>query len=154
MGKAKKTIGIILLGFAILVAGLVYVVTWTGSTKDIVAVADQFKPDESWKFTSEVITPPRTICIDILCPEVRKEWEVDQRLDTKQEFETIAKIGQTVLTVEDDCLSESQIRESREICTAEGNVGNYRAKIEYRGVNTGGNKLQILLTVVEQKDAN
>ncbi len=63
----------VLLGFVI--AFFIFAVVYQGDTKPILSVADQFKPDKSWKLTEERVEPPRIICAgDIACPSVARWW--------------------------------------------------------------------------------
>lgn len=47
---------------------------WPGSTKKIEAMANQFQPSGEWKLQSERISPPRFICLQADCGEVRRVW--------------------------------------------------------------------------------
>ena len=66
-------------------AGLVIcLVLWRGSTKDIEAVADSFKPLEGWQQTSYVITPPQFLCFSGACPEISKSWILPNQITQKE----------------------------------------------------------------------
>lgn len=85
MVKGKKTTSFwkiarrILLGVGVIcgivVAFLIFAVFYGGDTRPILSVADEFKPDSSWKLTEERVEPPRIMCAgDIACPSVFRKW--------------------------------------------------------------------------------
>lgn len=85
--KKAARITIISLVVVFVVAGVVaWAATWTGSTKDIRAVADQFRPPASWQLVDEMIEPPRMLCLqDVACPSLHKSWKTSH-IVTKGEF--------------------------------------------------------------------
>ena len=71
-----KKIVLFFVATLIVLAGLlICLVSWRGSTKDIEAVADSFKPLDGWVETEREVIPPKVICLMGNCPEVYKSWE-------------------------------------------------------------------------------
>jgi hypothetical protein len=71
---------------ALFIGFMIFALFYRGSTKPILAVADKFKPDSSWRLTQESIEPPMVLCIgDLPCPNASRTWERD-RPATKDEL--------------------------------------------------------------------
>lgn len=63
---------------ALFIGFMIFALFYRGSTKPILAVADKFKPDSSWRLTQESIEPPMLLCIgDLPCPNASRTWERD-----------------------------------------------------------------------------
>ncbi len=134
--KRRWKIGsaIIIVAFSVIV-GLLLWLSYTGSSKEIVAVADQFKPDPSWQLKSEAIEQPRTFCGDVECPSVFRLWKTDYLL-SKDEFQKLITISGWDFTINGDCKLNSNIfGTSLPICSASGVINSYQVNISIRGSN-------------------
>ena len=78
---------------------------WHGSPKEILAVADKFKPQEGWQLKHETIYPPANFCIGQRCPSVWRFWETSEYYDnTKvEEFLKQAYGSNVAIEFEHDC---------------------------------------------------
>ena len=75
--KAIRIIQIIMVLTALAIPiAIVAWLMWHGSPKEILAVADKFKPQEGWVLVHEEVRPPANFCGDQACPEVVREWKV------------------------------------------------------------------------------
>ena len=144
-----------LLGSAIIIGGFIGVaalfgwVMYIGSSKEIVAVANQFKPDASWKLESESIVPPRTLCIDVECPSVGRVWKTKNLVSKVELRKQLDKSGWD-FPIEDDCLLDpGSWGAALPLCTARGNVDNYDISVSVRGSNTPG-KTDVGLSVIRR----
>src|SRR5690606_33894070 len=87
--KIAIIVGVILLAT---IATLVYLVLWTGSTKEIEAIADKFQPGESWTLVNERIEPPRMVCLgDVACPSISRTWNSQEMISREQYTKMIPK---------------------------------------------------------------
>lgn len=138
--KRRWKIGsaIIIVSFAIVI-GLLIWLSYTGSTKEIVAVADQFKPDPSWELKSEAIEPPRTFCGNIECPSVNRQWQTSNLIN-REELSSILKRSGWNFTIQGTCFMQNNRyhSDSIEVCSADGFVNNYVIKISVSGSNPSG----------------
>lgn len=81
------------------------VASYRGSIEPIKRVADQLKVDKKWKINTNIIRPPRLICIDdSACPSVHRSWSTGTPL-TKSEFQAVIQQSGWELVLEDDCRS-------------------------------------------------
>ena len=123
---------IIITAFAVVIAGLaafVYWFTWKGSTKEIVAVADQFKAPSDWQLVTDRVEPPRTICLDSRCPSLHRSSKTNSNL-TKQVLQEIVYRSGWKLVVDGDCEARTNTSGAVPVCTAEGLiVNNYQASV-------------------------
>lgn len=97
MSKRAKVI-ICTIGGALLITviGFTYALLWTGSTKEIVGVADSFHIPADWKKVSEQVEPPRLVCIgDLVCPSLIRKYQAYATISSK---ELISKILPTNVT--------------------------------------------------------
>lgn len=109
---------------------MIYFVAWffyVGSPKEIVSLADQFKPGLDWTLRQEHVEPPRSFCIDVDCPSVSKGWSLSKKID-RQQFENIASIGNSRLTLSDDCFKNEA---AVDFCDATGTVNGYEVTLTY-----------------------
>lgn len=92
-----KKIALFFVAALIVLAGLlIYAVSWRGSTKDIEAVADSFKPLDGWLQTDSRIVPPQFLCLMGNCPEVSKSWTVNSKItqnDVKKFIENFSQVN-------------------------------------------------------------
>lgn len=133
--------GVIIVGFLGLVAYLVFWAFYEGSPKEIVSVADQFKPQPEWQLKQDSVVPPRNGCIDIECPSVGRSWTLPQEINREQ-FEQIAQMGTTKLTISSDCFEKDETGYVIKSCDATGVIDGYDVSLSY-----SGSKPQIVLSV-------
>lgn len=57
---------------------------WHGSPKEILAVADKFKPQEGWQLKHETAYPPANFCIGQRCPSVWRQWKTSEYYSSAQ----------------------------------------------------------------------
>lgn len=109
----------------IVIMGFLFGLVYTGSTKEIIAVADQFQPDPSWTLESETITPPRIICIDSVCPQVVRSWSVGALADSDISLIASSYGGSTVR--DRDCVS-SGMGGFVSICSFEAKIQKFTVR--------------------------
>lgn len=76
----KKIVLFFVAALIVLAGLLIYAVSWRGSTKDIEAVADSFKPLDGWQQTDSRVVPPRFLCFSGACPEASKSWTIKDKI--------------------------------------------------------------------------
>lgn len=112
---------------------------YVGSSKEIVAIADQFKPDSSWELVSENIQPPATFCVDVECPSVHRSWNT-HTLISKVKLQQQLELSGWKFKIDNDCsLSPNIFGTGTTICSASGIVNGYSATVSISGSNTPGN---------------
>lgn len=119
---------------------------YVGSPKEILSVADQFKTKPEWQLTQNSVEPPRNSCIDIVCPSVGRSWILPQKLN-RENFEQIAYIGNTKLTITPDCFEKDKEGHVLESCDAVGIINDYDVVLTYYGRGIEHNKPVIILNV-------
>jgi len=106
--KILIVIGIVIVAF---VAAIIFILSWEGSPKKIVAFADQFQPPLSWKLTAESIKSPRLSCWDGGgCPHVNRGWLYSDIL-TYDDLEARLKQTDWQYTFDDRCQTMDQPKE-------------------------------------------
>ena len=131
--QIKRNIVISLIVFIILCVGFVAWMFWQGSPKEILGVANQFKPDSSWKLISEEVNPPRTMCFDVICPSVSRSWTLPGPITNIDQFQKIATIGNKKMEVPSTCfriIDTSQPAPSYS-CDASYVLDNYQITLSY-----------------------
>jgi hypothetical protein len=135
----------IIVGIVVTVAVLIFAINWfrdwtsyRGSPDEILAVADQFKPDPAWTLTREIVHPPANGCIDKQCPSLFRDWRVDSGL-TPEFIKQIEKLlGETEWNFDKGKVCEYQ--EHRK--DGKGNI--YQSTLTCRGtVNSFDSHLMI-----------
>lgn len=112
---------------------------YVGSPKEIMTVADQFKPDPSWELVSEKIQPPATFCIDVECPSVHRSWNT-HTLISKDKLQQQLELSRWNLKIDSDCTLDPNIfGAGTTICSASGVVNGYLVVVSISGSNTPGN---------------
>lgn len=135
----------IIIGLPLLVVGFIFI--YQGSPKEIVAVADQFQPDESWQLTTERIVPPAFTCLEANCPSVHRTWETGDNI-TKQEFQKVLNDSGWNFVIEDDCLPRANITGSGQtLCGAKGHIGDYQINVNAVGGNDSQSDGRIILSI-------
>lgn len=133
MGNKSKNLGwkigggIIVL-FIGLVVGLGFWLAYEGDPKEIISVADQFKPGVEWKLTNNHVEPPQNSCIDIECPSVSKTWESSTIITMNSLDQLIQQAGWQP-TYESDCFKITEERPTS-WCDVEFKVGNYYVTLD------------------------
>lgn len=128
--STKKQIIIAILLFITLLAGAVIWLGWSGSTKDIEAVANQFKPDSSWELAGSSITPPRTICLEGGCPSLGRVWKTGSVVDAEELQNILDKSGWSGINLGDRSCFDRLVAESNDLsCSADGEINQYAVQI-------------------------
>lgn len=92
----KKIVLCLFVGLMVLVGLVICLVLWRGSTKDIEAVADSFRPLEGWQQTKYKVVPPQFLCLMGNCPEMSKSWIVKGKItqnDAKKFIENFSQVN-------------------------------------------------------------
>lgn len=110
----------------IVIIGFLFGLLYTGSTKEIVAVADQFQPDPSWKLESETITPPRIICIDSVCPQVFRSWSLKSDSSSIDDIKSKLRVFGNNISSEYSCNSEVKLVGAGSSCHLFGNASKFK----------------------------
>lgn len=119
----KRVVVVLVAVPVIVIMGFLFGLVYTGSTKEIVAVANQFQPDPSWTLESEKITPPRIICIDSVCPQVVRSW-VLKDIDADA-LSMIFKSNYEAINMQEDDCKISNNSGSLPICSFRAMSGGY-----------------------------
>lgn len=138
--KREIIIGIVL--FIALVSSMAIWLGWSGSTKDIVGVADQFKPYSSWVLVSSHAVPPRTLCLgdDGACPSISRYWTVKTPITSADQFKKIAVIKNTNMTLLSECfyINTAAGRQDSSSCDASITLDGYKFLLSYYGTDNPG----------------
>ena len=92
----KKITLCLFVGLMVLVGLIACLVLWRGSTKDIEAVADSFRPLDGWQQTKYKVVPPQFLCLMGNCPEMSKSWIVKGKItqnDAKKFIENFSQVN-------------------------------------------------------------
>ena len=137
-GKRRWKIASAIIIFSLsIVIGLLLWLSYTGSSKEIEAVANQFKPDASWELISERITPPMTFCLDsVECPSIARRWKTETLLTRSEFVETLHRAGWN-FEVEGSCVLDNPNRygDSIGVCSASGVIESYEISVEVSSSN-------------------
>lgn len=137
----------LLICFAGAIYGLFF---YTGSTKEIVAVADQLQVDPSWKLDSESIHPPQSFCIDVECPSVSRNWITSNPIE-KSDLEQITKASGWNLSIDGNCNLDRLLAGSPTgYCEARGVVDEYEVIVAAIGSSSSPDEYRLSLSVVEK----
>ena len=74
MSSRKKIVVAIIIAVLVLPIILVTIGFWPGSTREAEEIADQLQPGEQWQLICIDNQPPRIICLQGHCGELRKIW--------------------------------------------------------------------------------
>ena len=137
--KRRWKIGsaIIIVAFSVVV-GLLLWLSYTGSSKEIVGVADQFKPDPSWQLKSEAIEPPRTFCGDVECPSVFRSWATNGVIGRDKLQAQLMESGLNFKITGDCILKPNVYGGGLPLCMASGVIDGYIIKVTVNGSNSPG----------------
>lgn len=123
----------IIIGFFIAAIAFFGWLFYVGSPKEIVAVADQFKPDPSWTLENEHVVPPQTMCIDVECPSLSKTWATKHLL-TREELQKRLDISGWEFQIDGDCLIKGNYYGTAlPVCSARGIINNFEVVVSIRG---------------------
>lgn len=122
---------------------------YVGSPKEIISMADQFKPGTEWKLRQDFVEPPRNSCIDKVCPSVSRSWDIPHKLNREQ-FEQIARMGNTKLTITPDCFEQFESGHFSEMCDTVDTLDGYYIELSYYG-GKGQDKPKVTLYVIEER---
>lgn len=107
-----------------------------GSSSEVVAVANQFKPDSSWELKAESIQGSRKICIDVECPSVWRQWKTDN-LVSKDELSQNLHASGWNFEIEGDCVLDPADKvEDKKVCSASGTADGYTVLVTIRSSNS------------------
>lgn len=124
------------------IAGIIFLFSYQGSTEPIKKVADQLKVDPNWKRVTDSAYPPRFICLgDNACPSLHRSWDAGKRLD-KTEFEALIKKSGWNLVIEDGCEFSDDKSSS---CWANGRVDDF--DVILRAHSSIGEKTEVALSI-------
>lgn len=132
---------------------LIWSIGWyfyEGSPREILSVADQFKPKPEWQLEQETVEPPRNSCIDIRCPSVGRSWILPTEMNREQ-FKEIAHVGQVQLAISTSCFEEDASGHVVKSCDAAGTIDGYSVSLSYSG-GGHGDKPTILLSIEENRE--
>ena len=139
----------------LLVGSIIFVSVYKGSTKEITAVADQFKPDADWVETNNNVTPPMILCLsDIKCPSVYRSWTANRPVSTDELIEKIKHAGWGNLKIEGDCNTTSFASGTPSgICDAYGTVGEYDVSVGLSATSNEPQKRTIGISIEPKKES-
>lgn len=122
---------------------------YTGSTKEIVAVADQLQVDPSWKLETESIRPPQSFCVDVECPSVSRNWKVSEPL-IRKDLENLLEASGWNFQIEETCIPDTTMpQQPSGSCSAKGIVGNYNVTLGITYFNNSEQTSVVGLSVTE-----
>jgi hypothetical protein len=140
----KKTTLCLFVGLVVLVGLIVCLVSWRGSTKDIEAVADSFRPLDGWQQTKYEVVPPQFLCFSGACPEISKAWTVPNQIKQKDVKKFIGNFSQ-VNANHSRCM-DYENNKTLDLCEYIGEKGGYQfdVMIDYQ---SSDNKTNIELFI-------
>lgn len=150
MNKVTRIVVILLSSIAILIVLITVIGFWPGSTKNIESIANRFQPDPSWTLESETINPPRIICLQADCGQIRKVWEIPKVITNRQEILSITKDMNAVFKFSDDCLEGLSTGTIGVSCRASSSIDNHATYIEY--IHSSDQKPRIILHIERDYD--
>lgn len=128
---------------------IVYYFSYRGDATEIVAVANQFKPDPSWKLVSEDITVPQNFCLNSSCPQVCRSWEINGSYELEDLEKLVTQTGWS-LSIEGTCVKNPRsFGAPTELCSAKGKVDKYKVSIIVSG-SINQNNDEVTLIVEEE----
>ncbi len=131
MSRTKKIVlGLIIVIAAVLGIGI-WTLFWTGSTKDVEAVADKFHPPSAWTLVDEQVEPPRMVCLgDVPCPQVTRTWKGDSEISYGDLKKMLADAGWD-FAIQGDCTLSDNASGNVSLCHASGNVDGFGVYVDY-----------------------
>ena len=125
---------VLIVFFGLFVWGIVSLF-WTGSSKEIQSVADQFQADSSWKLTQNQIEGPKNWCGDLVCPSVSRQWKTDHTL-SKEELKSVLNKSGWDFPINESCLpNKNAFGAHITACSAKGIVDKYRISVSISASN-------------------
>ena len=148
--RKLKIVSTLVILCVIALIGILFALFYVGSTKEIVAVADQFKPDSSWKLVTDDVQPPKAFCGDVECPRVYRGWSTKNVISKDLFIEQLRSSGFNFPVVGDCLLRSNDFGAATTLCSASGNINGYGVIVNVGGSNTPGSA-NIGLTIVKEK---
>lgn len=137
------------IAFLSYVGYIVYYFSYRGDATEIVAVANQFEPDPSWKLVSEDITVPQNFCGDLTCPRVYRSWKLKNSY-TPDGLKQLARQAGWDFPINGTCETNPQtVGPALVLCSADGIANGYRISIAISGSSSLSNKY-ISISVQEE----
>ena len=130
----KKIALCLCVGLMVLVGLVACLVLWRGSTKDIEAVADSFRPLDGWQQTKYKVVPPQFLCLMGNCPEMSKSWIVKGKItqnDAKKFIENFSQVN----TSHSQCVDYDD-GTALDSCEYVGERGRYQFSVMFEYKNT------------------
>lgn len=125
----KKLLVRVLIVLGVLVAFILFLFLYEGSTKPILSVADKFQPDPSWELVGESVEPPRFVCLNsVRCPSVSRVWNTGE-LVGKDEFKQILASSGLNFPIDGDCKRKTGVYGSVTLCSASGMVSEMKVTV-------------------------
>ena len=120
--NVRKIVVYVVISLMVLAGLVICLVLWRGSTKDIEAVADSFKPLDGWQQTKYKVVPPQFLCLMGNCPEVYKVWVYKDFIN----YDDIKKFtnDDKLLEIEDRCKDKNL-----DVCEFNGKRNGYQYRI-------------------------
>jgi len=108
------------------------------SVHAITTVANQFKPDNSWRPIENRVVPPKVFCIDETCPSVSKTWSLQQPIENAGEFQKVAIIKGVKMDLLNECfyVMTPTGRQKSNSCDASATLDGYKFWLSYYGNST------------------
>lgn len=141
--RVKKIVLGVIGGIVVLIGATIFVFTYGGSTKPILAVANQFQPSESWELVSERVEPPRLACIgSVSCPSIHKVWRSGAVVTRDELARSVANLG-LGLSIEGDCKVDRGHFNGSTVCSAKGRKQGFNVEVVVDGsaYDTDDNKV-------------
>ena len=143
----KRDLGISIGIFFIVIIGIAIWSTWSGNSREIESVANQFKPDSSWRLVSSRTEPPRNMCLgDTACPSIWRLWALQSPIENVDQFQKIATIDGNKMKILDECfyVATPEGKQPSSSCDASIIVHGYQIRLSLYGSEQPG---EIGLTV-------
>lgn len=134
------------------IAFILLALVWRGDTKEIVGIADQFKPDSSWHLKYDVVEPPVLVCLsDVPCPNVDRTWSTGMIISKQQFADKLADAGWDFPIV-GDCLAKSGVGGSGiTLCSAKGKIKGFRVTARVEGIIDNPSESEVQVYLEEDK---
>jgi len=134
--KQRRIIIWVTAALLIVIGGYTAWSLFEGSSSEVVAVANQFKPDSSWELKAESIQGSRKICIDVECPSVWRQWKTDNLVSKDELVRNLHASGWN-FEIEGDCkLDQNAFGGGLPVCSAKGVVNDYDVTVTVNGSNS------------------
>jgi hypothetical protein len=150
VSQKRKNILITVTTFLVIIVGFGIWFTWTGSTKEIESIANQFKPDGFWTMKEASVTPPRNVCIDSVCPKVSKRWTIDRDV-TGSDLDKMIKQANFKFSATGECDANSGGMSSYILCKGHGDYNDYNIEVYTVRDSNKQNYTELILLIDKQR---